>query len=90
MSIIAEALQDVGYKPTKPRTARQNMAFNREHIILAVIEDVLEPLIKKPRKIQYQRAGDCVLARYEGERAFVFGTTQEEAANRLQTWAGRP
>lgn len=88
MSTIAEGLQDVGYKPTKPRTARQNMAFNRN--IFAVIEEVLEPLIKKPRKVQCQRAGGYVLARYEGGRTFVFGTTQEEAASRLQTWAGRP
>jgi hypothetical protein len=83
------ALQDVGYKPPKPKTARQNMAFNRDHIIreqlTTIVDRVFEHTIKA-RKVQMQRTGCTCKARYEGRKTFVFGKSTTEALSRLQFW----
>ena len=46
---------------------------------------VIKPLIK-PRKIQFERAGSHVRARYQGEKTFTIGETRKEATNRLEFW----
>lgn len=87
---IATQLLDVGYKPTKGE--REMSRHNLEIIRLAefnrIFDDVVAPLIK-PRKIQFERAGSHVRARYEGETTFVIGEDKREATSRLKTWAGK-
>jgi hypothetical protein len=95
MSSLQQALQDVGYSPTLSRTLA---AITKANIILNDVPyDTLRALAEeavanmaKPRKVLFQRAGGLVLARYEGERTYVFGRTNREAASRLKTWAGEP
>ncbi|MGB7603481.1 MAG: hypothetical protein WBM24_24475 [Candidatus Sulfotelmatobacter sp.] len=95
MSVMQTALRDVGYKPTKGE--REMVAHNLEIIRLAELNKprrnfanvafgggVVEPLIK-PRKIQFERCGSHVRARYQGERTFVIGVDKREATSRLKT-----
>jgi len=39
-----------------------------------------------PRKIQFERAGSHIRARYQGEKTFTIGETQSEARKRLEFW----
>jgi hypothetical protein len=66
-------------------------------LFMSTIAEELQPLwdynkalFGIERKIQYQRAGSHFIARYQGERTYVFGSTKGEAASRLRTWAGKP
>lgn len=90
MSVMQTALRDVGYKPTKGE--REMSRHNLEIIRLAefnrAFDGVVQPLIK-PRKIQFERCGSHVRARYQGETTFVIGVDKREATSRLKTWAGR-
>jgi hypothetical protein len=52
------------------------------------IDGVIEPLIKRPRKVIMHRAGGFILARYEGRQTFVFGVDEKEAMKRLKAWEG--
>jgi hypothetical protein len=90
MSVMQTALRDVGYKPTKGE--REMSKHNLELIRLAEFNRVFDGAIAppiKPRKIQFEKAGSHVRARYQGEKTFVIGYDKLDATSRLKTWAGK-
>ena len=84
---IATQLLDVGYKPTKKyKTSREELARNNHNLELIQLSERQERLdgrVPKPRKIQFQRAGSHVRARFQGGKTFVLGVDRKEAARRL-------
>lgn len=74
MSMLQQALGDVGYKPTPPKTP---ISFSK------AIDGVMETMTRKPR-IQVQRAGSCYKARWAGHPDFCFGVDPEHAVRRLR------
>jgi cytidylate kinase len=90
MSTMQQALQEVGFQPTRRKKdmQRHNLALiGREEkpTIDKMVDKVFET-IARPRKVITSRAGGFVTARYEGRRAFVFGFDERHALSRLKTW----
>jgi hypothetical protein len=77
MSTMHQALQEVGFQPTRRREEKPT--------IEKMVDKVFEP-ITRPRKVITGRAGGFVTARYEGRRAFVFASDIEAARKRLKYW----
>jgi hypothetical protein len=90
MSTMQTALKDVVYKPTKGERAMS--LHNLEIIRLAEFNRAFDGVVAspiKPRKIQFEKAGSHVRARYQGDKTFVIGYDKWDAASRLRTWAGK-
>ncbi len=86
MSTMQQALSEVGVKP-RLRTLRR--AAERERLRLeTVVDEVFEPLIKRPLKVQITRVGGYFKARYEGRAICCFGHTPIEATKNLKFFDG--
>jgi hypothetical protein len=99
MGTIQTALQDVGYKPTKPKQPKPTIAA----LLDGAIDQVTRPCRRTiaaelqklwdhnlefmpSRKIQVQRAGSHYRVRYEGERDSCFVEEPHHAAKRLKVF----
>ena len=77
MDKLQQALVNGGFQPSKKTKAA----------LKQLIDDVIDPITKpaKPRTLQVQRAGSHFKARFAGRADYTFGTSPQEAEQKLRS-----
>ena len=93
----AEAVAEVITKPVHtPRARTIRRAAERQATttqvlapitIEAVADGVIEPLIRKPRKVVITKSGGWYRARFQGGAFSTFGYSRQHAERALRFWA---